>query len=494
MADDTAVFISNINEVSKVVACIQDFSSVSGLKININKSVLFPLKKSNLTEVNFIPVKDKVTYLGVIIEKDRKLRSLSNFGPVIEQITKKFNMWLMRDLSLNGRVLLSKAEGISRSVYTSLSLEMPNNISKKLDKILFNFIWKHKNHYLKRDILCNTKENGGLEVLSFEMLNNSFKIKWLLNLLKEKDTIWNTFPKHVFNLMGGLKFLLKCDYKIEKLPVKLSGYHQQALLSWKLAYKHNFSPTSYYIWNNGNILYKNKSLYFKNWVENDILLVKQLMSSNGNLLTYGEFLFKFKLPVTPKEFAVVFDALPSGVLQLLQGTTESAITNLHDKSILIGEVDVTKKKCSNKLIRAFLQKVTLPSGRFFWSSLFGYLNWKQIWLSAGKFCLTNKVKEVTFKILHNVYPVKKTLERFNLDIDYSCTFCEQNTETICHLFYQCMYTRIFWSDVQHFIQMKTGQVVQLTEKDVLLCFDQNDMDKDYLSHPASTPPRKIPYP
>jgi len=186
--------------------------------MNLNKSILFPLKNSTLTEVNGIPVKEKFTYLGMIIEKNQSLRNISNFDPIIEQITTKFNMWLMRDLSLNGRILLSKAEGISRAVYTSLSLEMPKKVCNKLDRILFDFIWKHKCHYLKRDILCNNKTFGGLEVLSFEMLNNSFKIKWLINLLKGNDSVWNTFPNHIFNQMGGLQFLLKCDYKIEKLP------------------------------------------------------------------------------------------------------------------------------------------------------------------------------------------------------------------------------------------------------------------------------------
>ncbi len=65
-------------------------------------------------------------------------------------------MWLMRDLSLNSRVLLSKAEGISRSVYVSLSLAMPTEIYQKRDKILLNFIWKNKCHYLRRDILLLT--------------------------------------------------------------------------------------------------------------------------------------------------------------------------------------------------------------------------------------------------------------------------------------------------------------------------------------------------
>lgn len=46
----------------------------------------------------------------------------------------------------------------------------------------------------------------------------------------------------------------------------------------------NFLQQIYYMWNNGNILYKNTSHFYKNWVENVIVLVKQLLSAAGNLL------------------------------------------------------------------------------------------------------------------------------------------------------------------------------------------------------------------
>ena len=80
-------------------------------------------------------------------------------------------------------------------------------IYKKLDRTLFNFIWRNRSHYLKKDILCNLRKDGGLDVLSFETLDNTFKVKWLTNLIKEKDNIWNTLPKHIFSSIGGLKFL-----------------------------------------------------------------------------------------------------------------------------------------------------------------------------------------------------------------------------------------------------------------------------------------------
>ncbi len=49
-------------------------------------------------------------------------------------------------------------------------------------------------------------------------------------------------------------------------PVKLSTFHAQALLAWKLIYKHNFSPQRYFIWNNRCILYKHKSIFFEKLV------------------------------------------------------------------------------------------------------------------------------------------------------------------------------------------------------------------------------------
>ena len=42
-------------------------------------------------------------------------------------------------------------------------------------------------------------------------------------------------------------------------------------------------------------------------MENDIILVKQLLNFNGNLLTCTEFLSKFNFPVTPKEHAVEYE-------------------------------------------------------------------------------------------------------------------------------------------------------------------------------------------
>ncbi len=48
-------------------------------------------------------------------------------------------------------------------------------------------------------------------------------------------------------------------------------------------------PQSFLIWNNVNIVYRNKSLFFHNWFSNGLLLVNQLFYNEGNLFTFADF-------------------------------------------------------------------------------------------------------------------------------------------------------------------------------------------------------------
>ncbi len=135
--DDTAIFLK---EWSVALECLHEFYLVSGLAIHINKCELFALKERPIDFCG-IPIKDYITYLGITICKDQKERINLNYTPIINKIQKKCNIWLMRDLSLNGRVLLSRSEGLSRLVYTAMAIDIPKSI---INEINVYFIWKNK--------------------------------------------------------------------------------------------------------------------------------------------------------------------------------------------------------------------------------------------------------------------------------------------------------------------------------------------------------------
>ncbi len=42
---------------------------------------------------------------------------------------------------MNGRIILSKTEGLSRLLYPAVSLEVPNNLIIKITKKIFSFLF-----------------------------------------------------------------------------------------------------------------------------------------------------------------------------------------------------------------------------------------------------------------------------------------------------------------------------------------------------------------
>lgn len=59
-------------------------------------------------------------------------------------------------------------------------------------------------------------------------------MKWLNQYLLKPSSIWNVFHQLVFSQLGGIHFLLMCNYDISKLPIKLFNFHWQFLGAWAL--------------------------------------------------------------------------------------------------------------------------------------------------------------------------------------------------------------------------------------------------------------------
>uniref|UniRef100_A0A1A8QY68 Reverse transcriptase domain-containing protein n=1 Tax=Nothobranchius pienaari TaxID=704102 RepID=A0A1A8QY68_9TELE len=486
LADDTALFLADASQVSVALNFISSFSKASGLILNLNKCELLPVNNCSAPVICNIPVKVSVTYLGFHITKDREARGKLNFLPLIEKTQKVFNRWTQRDLSLKGRVLITKAEGISRLTYAAQSLHVDNSFCKSVDKMLFNFLWKGKTHYIRKSVVLNSYNKGGLNFIDFSSLNNTFKINWIKQYLKNPTSIWNFIPHHVFSQLGGLNFILLCNYKIQKIPVKLSNFHQQVFLAWAMLYKHNFSPQRCYIWNNYNIVYKNKSLFYEKWFNNGIILVSQLFNENGLLYSYSEFLAKYKIPTSPKEFSIVFDAVPSGLRMLFKtacvcpplSASPSDLTQLP-----LGKVCFSTYKTSNSKIRSLFQAdlVSISPATVYWDKFGHNVDWEKVWSLPQKFLLTNKIKEISFKILHRFYPTKVCLSRFKKDIDVKCSFCNLHPETTSHLFWTCEFTYKFWKDVNSFLTHNILPDFSLFYKNVIFgCFGGSGKNNDAL--------------
>ena len=85
------------------IKTIEFFSAASGLCLNLKKCELFALKESDTSQVCNIPIKDKITYLGITIMKNEEERCSVKFNLIKDKTKKKLIQWLQRDLSLKSR-------------------------------------------------------------------------------------------------------------------------------------------------------------------------------------------------------------------------------------------------------------------------------------------------------------------------------------------------------------------------------------------------------
>ena len=269
---------------------------------------------------------------------------------------------------------------------------------------------------------------------------------------------------NIFKKIGSLKFLECCNYTVSKLPIKLSMFHQQALLSWKLSFVHNFSPHKEILWNNANITIRNKSIYKDEWIERNICFVADLFNDNGNIYSYEDFMRLKHFPIKYKEFKSVVNAIPAGMVQLFKSHLAYRTTiDVQLPTLTVGGKDITHKTCTNKHIRSIVQGQSKfsPRGKFYWDSQFNGISWCKAWLNPFQFCISNKIKEVHFKILHTIYPTNKLISKF-ADVDPNCTFCGYVIESVIHLFCDCSTSLTFWKDLERFVQDHSECSVTIT--------------------------------
>jgi len=83
--------------------------------------------------------------------------------------------------------------------------------------------------------------------------------------------------------------------------------------STKQAFQKETSPHNEIIWNNRNIKIDGKAPFYKNWFENDIVLIEDLLHNDGKFLSFNEFSEKFHLETPFTFYFGLINAIPTNL-------------------------------------------------------------------------------------------------------------------------------------------------------------------------------------
>ncbi len=116
-ADDIILYLDHFDvSVSSIIKEFDNFSSLSGYKINWSKSALMPINnvQVNSSIPSFIPIKESFIYLGITIYKNIHKIARDNFNNILVKVKNDIQRWKNLKVSLQGRISTVKMNLLPR--------------------------------------------------------------------------------------------------------------------------------------------------------------------------------------------------------------------------------------------------------------------------------------------------------------------------------------------------------------------------------------------
>ena len=132
------------------------------------KSIVIYLKNRKFqwssTEANALGM----TFTTKQKKKEKKKENIFqlNLKPKILEFRKCPQRWQHRKLTLMGKIIVIKHFAVPKLIYALSSLQYPpKETIKEIIKIMYAFIWEGKPKKIKREILIQDYEKGGLKMI-----------------------------------------------------------------------------------------------------------------------------------------------------------------------------------------------------------------------------------------------------------------------------------------------------------------------------------------
>ncbi|KAK2413278.1 hypothetical protein QL285_036006 [Trifolium repens] len=199
-ADDTlCIGEATVDNLWTLKAVLRGFELVSGLKVNFWKSCVMGANVSDdflgmasdflNCRVGTIPFK----YLGLPVGANS--RRMSTWEPMLSVVRRRLGSWGNKYVSLGGRIVLINAVLNAIPIFYLSYMKMPLKVWKELVKIQRAFLWAglsktSKTCWVKWEVICRPKKEGGLGVRDLRLVNISLLSKWKWKLLSCDNEVW----------------------------------------------------------------------------------------------------------------------------------------------------------------------------------------------------------------------------------------------------------------------------------------------------------------
>ena len=282
LADDTTLFCNSKEDVLKAMNEIEIFGSFSGLLLNRNKTEGVWIGKLNNCKYK----------IAGINWADKPIKNLNRENK-IEKMNKLFCAWGKRNLSILGKKIFIKSLILPLFTFLASVCLVPDIYHKEIEKKCFKFIWYGKPDKVKRNLIINSYERGGLQMIDIKSYFIALKASWVSRLVTGHISNWKLIPLKYFNATGKnwLVFSMNLDStKSLNYLKKIPEFYREVFICLNLSGDgQTNSPVTFIdirkqiIWGNKHITFENKPVVFENWIKSDLIYVNDILDATKTL-------------------------------------------------------------------------------------------------------------------------------------------------------------------------------------------------------------------
>ena len=487
-ADDISVVC--IDEKKSIQEIFNEYSRLtirSGLELNADKTEILRLNTDvpktlsftyNSQDVKIETVKViKICGLYYSYNKDHEYEL--NVLEKIKKLSIKIKQWTPRHLTFEGKSLIIKTFGLSQLIYNMQSYGFLKVDLKNIESIIFKFIWSTNDNQngvdrIKRAVMKNDYENGGMKITDVECLDKALKLRQFIRAHNGGHFI-STVQQSLTSNDGMIK---QEYYKITDKE-EICSAAQETL---NIIIDHNRESYKTIdqdeVETDKNLIDEISSINLKTYLKrkNRVLAVCVLKKlSEMGITTLGELMLAYEYeedPNTNKAMRIVINSFPKHLINIAkcyndeincdQERLDYILIKPHKRTLL---TTVTAKGLQFTLKTALNRIETLD-----FNSKLGILDFDPAnIINFRANCRNSKLRNIYFRLIHNDFFTHSRMFRYKMTTNDKCPRCGE-IESTRHLLWECTHVKHIWSLYNSLVQsVGAHQDKMVKYDDVLHC-------------------------
>ena len=472
-ADDTTIYTSDPETIKIIPQIMRQFASISGYNNNVNKTCAIGIGTNEYinTRIGGIEISSQpIVILGICFEPNiRKMRA-GNMDGKIAKMKQVLNPWYHRNTSPMGRIHIAKTLALSILTYPIMNLQIEKQELLDIERKIYQFIWggKRKAKIAKVTLMAHTSK-GGLKAPDMLTQNSVWKMSWLNRLQETSATKWCLSIKHDLRKLGGLEYLLKCNYDFDKLNLKLRPFWQEVFrtnqkINNTYLIKNVDTIKAQIINNNQYITIANHSFFKESIIANDMDLIENWFGWNGRIKTW-DYIKQKCAKLTWFEYTQIAAAIPKEWKKLLKERAHGSI-NLPSKLVTKKEIkralndERSKALCCDTRWNQYVKRIANVT-----------LNWPIQMKLIYKVTTEVKLRFFQYKVVAGILLTNKKKCLYGIEQSNLCSFCNDEVGSIEHMYVECKITiKIYRSMLCIFNELQNTDIE--INKAIMLFFDE----------------------